>query len=260
MGSKKIQGDLWGKKSKDWAAIQEPTGDSGYEHALQSLQIKPNQTLLDIGCGTGYFSDLAHKQGVDVTGIDASEELIKQAKKRNSEIKFSSGEMEELPFEDNAFDFVCGFNSYQYAADLKNALSEAKRTLKDKGKLVVMIWGNKEDCEASTYIKAIGSFFPPAPSGKGGPFALSENRLLETTLEELGFKIMSNNDVNSIWDYPNVEIALRGLLSAGPVAKAIDHSSFEKVSDAISTDIQAYIQQDGSVVYKNKYRVVICEK
>lgn len=260
MGSSKIQGELWGKRPHDWAAIQEPTGDSGYEHALQFLKIKPTETLLDVGCGTGYFSDLAHKRGIDVTGIDASEEFIKQAMKRNTKIKFSSGEMEELPFEDNTFDFVCGFNSYQYAASIKNALSEAKRTLKDKGKLAVMIWGNKEDCEALTYLKSIGSLLPPPPPGAGGPFALSENQLLEKTLEKGGFKIIANDDVNAIWNYPNTEIALKGLLSAGPVAKAINYSNFEKVSEAVTADIQAYIQQDGSVVYKNKYRVVICEK
>jgi ubiquinone/menaquinone biosynthesis C-methylase UbiE len=260
MGSSKIQGKLWGQRPKDWASIQEPTGDSAYEHALQSLKIKPTQTLLDVGCGTGYFSDLAYKQGVDVTGIDASEEFIKQAKKRNTEIKFSSGEMEELPFEDSTFGFVCGFNSYQYAANIKNALSEAKRVLKDKGKLVVMIWGNKEDCEALTYLKAIGSLLPPPPPGAAGPFALSENQLLEKTLEEVGFKIIANDDVAAIWDYPNTDTALKGLLSAGPVAKAIDNSSIEKVYDAVAADIEAYIQLNGSVVYKNKYRVVMCEK
>lgn len=260
MGSQKIQGELWGRRPKDWASIQEPSGKSGYEHALQFLKIKTGETLLDVGCGTGYFSDLAHKQGVDVTGIDASEEFIKQAKKRNTEIKFSSGEMEELPFEDNTFNFVCGFNSYQYAANIKNALSEAKRVLKDKGKLVVMIWGNKEDCEGLTYLKAIGSLLPPPPPGAAGPFALSENQLLEKTLEEVGFKIIANDDVTAIWDYPNTDIALKGLLSAGPVAKAIDNSSFENVYEAVAADIQQYIQQNGSVIYNNKYRVVICEK
>lgn len=167
--------------------------------------------------------------------------------------------MEVLPFENNTFDFVCGFNSYQYAANIKNALSEAKRVLKDKGKLVIMIWGNKEDCEALTYLKAIGSLLPPSP-GAAGPFALSENRLLEKTLEEVGFRIITNDDVDAIWDYPNSEIALKGLLSAGPVAKAIDNSGFEKVYDAVAADVQTHIQEGGRVVYKNTYRVAICEK
>lgn len=48
MGSSKIQGELWGKRPKDWALIQEPTGDVGYEHALQFLKIKPAHRLLDV--------------------------------------------------------------------------------------------------------------------------------------------------------------------------------------------------------------------
>ena len=95
--------------------------------------------------------------------------------------------MEELPFSNGSFDFVCGFNSFQYAGNIKNAITEAKRVLKDKGKIVVMIWGNKEDCEVASYLKAVGSMLPPPPPGAGGPFALSENQLLESLLEECWF-------------------------------------------------------------------------
>lgn len=260
MGSSEIQGKLWGQNSEDWASIQEPTGNSGYEHALQFLNMKPNQTLLDVGCGTGYFSDLAFKQNINVTGVDASKELIDQARKRNPKIQFSVEEMEELPFSDNSFDVVCGFNSFQYAANLKNALLDAKRVLKNTGKLVVMIWGNKEDCEAVSCLKALGSLLPPPPPGAGGPFALSENQLLEKNLQEVGFKIISNNDIESIWDYPDSETALKGLLSAGPAAKAIEHSGIEKVYETVKETLKPHIQNDGRVIYNNKWRVVICEK
>ena len=234
-------------------------GNSGYQHALELLKMKPTQTLLDVGCGTGYFSDLAFKENIDVTGIDASKELVEQAKKRNSEIKFIIGEMEELPFTDDSFDVVCGFNAFQYAAVMKNALLEAKRVLKNNGKLVVMIWGNKEDCEVSTNLKAIGSLLPPPP-GAGGPFVLSENQLLEKTLEEVGFKIITNKDIQSIWDYPNSEIALKGLLSAGTAAKAVENSGFEKVYKTMIEAIKPHTRKNGRVIYNNKWRVVICEK
>jgi SAM-dependent methyltransferase len=260
MGSQKTQGKLWGQKPEDWAKIQEPTGYSGYEHALQLLKIKPTQTLLDIGCGTGYFCDLASKQFADVTGIDATEEFISQAKMRNSKIKFSTGEMEELPFPDNTFDIVCGFNSFQYAADFTNAISEAKRVLKSGGKMVVMIWGNKEDCEGASYLKAIGSLLPPPPPNAGGPFGLSENQLLETIIEGINLKIISNDDVESVWNYPNTDIALKGLLSAGPAAKAIENSGFEKVYETMKEAVKPFIQNDGNIIYKNKWRVVICQK
>ena len=260
MGSKKIQGELWGKKSKDWASIQEATGNAGYEHALQFLKPISADTLLDVGCGSGLFSSLAQAKGADVTGIDASTPLIEQAKERNAAINFLTGEMEELPFADSTFDIVCGFNSIQYAESVKHALIEAKRVLKEKGKLVIMIWGSKEDCETASYIEVIGSLLPPRPPGAAGPFALSDNRLLEKILEETGLRIIDNTDVTSVWDYPNVDIALKGLLSAGSTAKAIDIRGFEKVYKTTATAIQPYIQQNGHVVYKNKFRVVISEK
>ena len=72
MGSQKIQGELWGKRSKDWASVQEATGNAGYEYVLQYLNIEPGNTLLDIGCGSGIFSNLAFQKGAEITGIDAS--------------------------------------------------------------------------------------------------------------------------------------------------------------------------------------------
>jgi len=260
MGSKAIQGHLWGQRPNDWATIQEPTGISGYLHALDLLKLKADNKLLDIGCGTGIFSDMAAKKGAQVTGIDASEQLIEQAKHRNATITFLNGEMEELPFDDGLFDVVCGFNSFQYAASTKNALGEAWRVLKDGGKLVTMIWGNKEDCEAATYLKTVGSLLPPPPPAAPGPFALSENQLLEKVLAETGFRIIENTDIPSIWDYENIDIALKGLLSVGPAAKAIENSGFEKVYDTVLTAVQPYVQPNGHVVYKNKFRVVIAEK
>jgi ubiquinone/menaquinone biosynthesis C-methylase UbiE len=260
MGSQAIQSSLWGKRPQDWASIQEATGNAGYLYVLAHLQLTSASKLLDVGCGSGLFSSLAARTGADVTGIDATQVLIDEAGKRGSSAVFLTGEMEELPFTDKTFDVVSGFNSFQYAANTENALTEAKRVLKDNGQLAVMIWGNKEDCEAATYLKAVGSLLPPPPPGAPGPFALSENQLLEKTLEKIGFRITSKEDIQSVWDYENTEIALKGLMSAGPVARAIDNSGLEKVLDTISIALRPYTQPDGRVVYNNKFRIVIAEK
>jgi len=260
MSSQKIQGKLWGKRSKDWASIQEATSEAGYEYALQLLKIKPTETLLDVGCGSGVFCDLALKKGAKVTGVDASELLIEEAKKRNSSISHHAGDMEDLSFQDNSFDIVCAFNSLQYASDVTNALSEAKRVLKDKGRLIVMIWGNKEDCEFATYMKAVRDFFPPPPPVAHGPFTLSENRLLEKTIEGIGLRIIDNTDVTSVWNYPSVDVALKGIMSAGPAARTIETIGFEKVYEAMNMVIGPFIQQNNSVVFNNKLRVVTSVK
>ena len=259
MGSHKMQGELWGQKSEDWALIQEATGSSGYKHVFEFLKPTSSDKILDVGCGSGFFSNLAHLKGLNIIGLDASAPLIGQAKKRNPSINFLTGEMEELPFEDNSFDIVCAFNSIQYAESITNAVLESKRVLKRNGKLVIMIWGNKEDCESRSYLKIIGSLLPPPPPGAGGPFALSDNQGLERILEDCGLKIIDNKDVDSIWDYPNSDTALKGLLSAGPAAKAIENSGFEKVYKKSFEGIKPYIQKNGRVIYKNRFRVVISQ-
>lgn len=139
MGSQLIQGKLWGQRPQDWSEIQEQTGKAGYDFVLTHLSIAPSTKLLDVDCGSGYFSKLAVDKGIDVTGLDAAPELLDEAKKRVPTANFLVGEMEEMPFKEKSFGVVCGFNSFQFAADTKNALLEAKRVLKDGGKLAVMI-------------------------------------------------------------------------------------------------------------------------
>ncbi len=260
MGSKAIQGKLWGQNPLDWAAIQEPTGKAGYDYVLKHVEINNGTVLLDAGCGTGYFSNLAHQTGATVTGLDASEEFVTFAKERVPGANFLVGELEELPFADETFDVVCGFNSFQYAENTRNALSEALRVLKSGGMLAAMIWGNREECETSTYMAANGSLMPPPPPGARGPFALTENHLLEQVLKEVGFKIKSADDILSVWDYQDIATALKGLLSTGVSARVIAYAGYERVYETSAKAIAAFIQPNGHVVYRNKFRVVLAEK
>jgi SAM-dependent methyltransferase len=260
VGSKKIQGDLWGRKAGDWSQIQEATNVEGFEWVLDQLDLEAGVTVLDIGCGSGSFCALASITGAGITGLDASAELLKMASQRAPGVTFLEGEMESLPFADNSFDVVCGFNSFQYAENIRNAFAEAKRVLKDDGTLVVMIWGNKEDCEAATYLKAVGSCLPPPPPGAAGPFALSENDLLQTILKESGFELIRETDLPLVWDYPDQETAMRGLLAAGPAARAIEHSGYDEVHKKVGVAVEPYIDGRGHVVYKNSFRIVLSEK
>lgn len=254
-----MQAALWGRNSEDWAAVQEATCRVDYEYALSRLRLKPGDRLLDIGCGAGLFCSMAVAAGASVTGFDATEAMVEQARRRVPQITFFVGDMESLPFEDGSFDVVTGFNSFQYGANVPNALGEARRVLKSGGRLVAMIWGNKADCEASSYLAAVGGLLPAPPPGAPGPFALTEKNRLEQLLVECGFKIESSYDVPTVWEYPDMDTALKGLLSAGPVTRAIDHSGWDKVYATVRAAVQPYVRPDGHVVYHNTFRVVMAE-
>jgi ubiquinone/menaquinone biosynthesis C-methylase UbiE len=67
-----------------------------------------------------------------------------------------SGEIEQLPYANAAFDVVTGFNAFQYAADPIRALREARRVTAAGGAVVIVTWGQPEDCEATAYLKGAG--------------------------------------------------------------------------------------------------------
>jgi len=79
-------------------------------------------------------------------------------------------------------------------------------------------------------------------------------------LEAVGFKIISNEDIPTVWDYPDTSIALKGLLAVGPAGAAIAYSGLQNVQDTVLRAVQPYIQANGHVVYHNKFRIVIARR
>ncbi len=254
-----MQKTLWGNRHEDWTNIQEATGEPVFNFVLDFLRIDFSTKLLDIGCATGYFAKLASDRGACITGLDATETFIEEAINRVPKGFFIIGDMEALPFEDDSFNVVCGFNSFQYAKNVENALLESTRVLTPQGKLVTMIWGKKEDCEIVTFLKAIGNLLTPN-TDIFYPFLLSENSLLEKTLLNIGYEKISSAYIRSTWDYPSEEIAVRGLASLGVVSKAIDENGIDKVKETILNAIQPFKQSNGHVVYRNKHQIIISEK
>ena len=96
-----------------------------------------NITLLDVGCGGGFLSEEFAKIGLKVTGIDPSKETIKAAKihaeEENLNIEYLEGFGEDLPFESNTFDFVCGCDVLEHVNDLDKVVNEISRVLKADG-------------------------------------------------------------------------------------------------------------------------------
>lgn len=73
------------------------------------LDISKYTNILDIGCGTGALLKVLYDQGLDVTGVDASGQMINQAKKKLKGLPIELKQVnpdKKLPFEDKSFDLV----------------------------------------------------------------------------------------------------------------------------------------------------------
>jgi ubiquinone/menaquinone biosynthesis C-methylase UbiE len=259
-GSAPMQGDLWSARARDYAELQEVQFRPLYESVVQRPEVAGAGTSLDVGCGPGLAAQVFAQKIANVSGIDASAAFIAIARQRLPGRDFRVGEMEALPHADASFDVVTGFNAFQYAASPGNALAEARRVLRPGGTIVIATWGLPQDCEAAGHLKALGALMPPPPPGAPGPFALSDEAKLKALAAEAGFTPIAVVDVSCPWAYPDLETALRGMLSAGPAERAIRNSSVERAREAVAASIAAYKASSGEYRLNNKFRYLVARR
>ncbi len=169
-------------------------------------------------------------------------------------------ELEELPYPDEKFDLVTGFNSFQFAANPDVAVAEARRVVKTGGHVAILTWGMPEGMQWGSILAALRTVTPPPPPGTPGPFALSEENALRNLAQRVGLAPTDILDVAGFQYYPNIDIALHGLLSSGNAARAIEQSSEEAVKGAYLNALAPFRQGDGSYRVGTGFRALIARK
>lgn len=260
MGTAQVQGALWGARAREWADLQELAFAPVYEAAFDAADVGSGTSMLDVGCGAGLALSLAHARGSRVSGIDAAPELVDIARSRCPGSDIRVGELEDLPFADNSFHVVTGFNSFQYAADRVHGLEEARRVMKADGRLVAAVWGEPGNCDMAGYLAALGSLMPPPPPDAPGPWALSPPGALEELAAQAGLSAVAAQSVTTVFRFDDQDVAVRGLLAAGPAVRAIETSGEEVVASAIMNAIEPYRQADGSFALSNEFRFIVARK
>ncbi len=91
------------------------------------------QRFLDIGCGSGKSIEPLLKSGLQISGIDPSPYMLDIAEKKfKNKVDLFRGFAEDLPFEDNSFEYSSLFTSLEYTELPAKAIEEACRVTKDK--------------------------------------------------------------------------------------------------------------------------------
>ncbi|MEH6755492.1 MAG: class I SAM-dependent methyltransferase [Alphaproteobacteria bacterium] len=256
-GTDETNGHIWGLRAADWANIQEQQCSPAYHAVFEKVGVGSGTRLLDAGCGAGMALQFAADRGAHVSGFDASAALLDIARDRLPNAPFARGDLEELPFEDNSFDVVTGFNSFQYAANPMAALQQARRVTKPGGHVFVMTWGEPAGMEAAALVAALKPLLPPPPPGAGGPFALSEPGKLEDLAKSAGLTALEVFDVEAPWHYRDLTMAQKGLGSSGVAAKAAEISGQDALDAAHAAALAPFRQSDGSYRIGATFRVLM---
>ena len=108
-------------------------------------RMKSPGRLLDIGCYSGIFLDVAQKRGWDSYGIDISPFIVEIAKARG--LKIFLGEVSDINFKNNFFDLITLYEVIEHLSDPLESLMQIHRILKDDG-LVIIQTANMDSLRA----------------------------------------------------------------------------------------------------------------
>ncbi len=95
-------------------------------------------TLLEPGCGTGWFSKEARKRKGEVVSLDIGFNLLKKTSEKCDSARIA-GDLHNLPFAKNSFDIVICSEVLEHTFSPENVFQELTRVLKENGVMVVTI-------------------------------------------------------------------------------------------------------------------------
>lgn len=254
------QADLWGERARDWAEVMEGWSGWGiplYRHVLERVPAGSRTSLLDVGCGAGRFCRMAADRGVQVSGIDATGALVEIARERVPDGDFRVGDMEDLPWADDSFDVVTGFNSFFIAAHMVHALREARRVARPGASVAMTVFGRPERCQSTAVFRSLRQFAASRSSDKEAGPALHEHGVLDALATEAGLTPTEAGYLQFREEYPNLETMLRGYLAAAPFVRAMRTSSEEAVCEALTAALRPLEAPTGRYRLEDEVRYLI---
>jgi trans-aconitate methyltransferase len=107
---------------------------------IEWLAPKPGERILDLGCGTGHLAYEIAQAGCEVVGMDASAEMVEQARRAFPELHFEVGDAADFSFTE-PFDAIFSNATLHWVLDYQAAIACMYRHLKPGGRLVLEMGG-----------------------------------------------------------------------------------------------------------------------
>jgi 2-polyprenyl-3-methyl-5-hydroxy-6-metoxy-1,4-benzoquinol methylase len=223
----KKQQELYDKGwRKELAAGKEQGGNlqTNLEFLSRTDLLKPNDKILEIGCGIGSVVFEMSKKGYDIIGIDLSREVIEYGRKKYGDIRLEVQPAEALPYDDESFDVVLSFDLLEHIARVDRHISEVHRVLRKDGFYLFQTPNKYSNAIFETLYHKTLKWRWAHPS-------LHTPGQLRRRLSRNGFQIqfVKMNPIN--------EFTIRKLQKLGPIARIVKVLNFRRLPLTLQTNL-----------------------
>jgi SAM-dependent methyltransferase len=263
--------DIVGKaeqtQPRDASAAGDQLGRVDYDAELhmhnqilrRAYGIRPDDHVLDIGCGAGQTTRDAARLAVAgrVVGVDIAAPMIERARRLTSaarleNVTFKQVDAETHPFPAECFDVAISRFGTMFFRNPVAAFTNIARAMRREGHLVMMVWQEHHRNEWSVSIQRAvdGVADMPAPASRAmDPFSLADRTTAERVLDRAGLSDVMFTDVHApVYYGPDVAAALEwvyGFSCVRDVVQRLDPGSAASARERLIRTLAAHAGSDG---------------
>ena len=209
---------------------------------------------LDVGCGTGAFSELILRRCAprSIVGIDPSPQQIDYAQKKLPDVTFQVGDSMDMSFGDSEFDVVASALVFHFIPNRQKAFAEMYRVLKPGGLVGGYTWKRSATADFAPYTavnRAAKQIGAETVSSATVPEGSEEG--MRASLQAAGFRDIAITEIEVSQSFKNFDDYWEvQSLPFSPPGKTI-----AKLDDAQRARVQALLREmlpaapDGSITY-----------
>jgi len=217
---------------------------------LERAGVASGERILDLGTGPGVVAEAAAALGATPVGVDFSEAMLAEARRRHPGLELRAGSAEELPFADEEFDAVVGNFVLHHSARPDRVLSEAHRVLRPGGRTAFTVWADPSELDA------FGLFFTAVEEHVGMPdlphgplFGVSDFAVFREMLAKARFREPRVEKLDIAWKTLSIDSFLAAFRDWADLG-ALPAESREAIERTVRERAEAY-RRNGAVVMPN---------
>ncbi len=222
--------------------------------ALAAADVRPGETVIDVGCGLGGTTAVLAEKADSVLGVDISDMLIEAARAKGiARADFRVADAATYPFGPAFADLVFSRFGVMFFADPVAAFRNLRQALKPSGRLVFLCWRTAaENPWSLAPVRAAAPFLPPLPRPgpeDPGQFSFGERARVERILTQAGFGSLSLESLDRpVFMGASVGDIVEAAGRFGPLARAFADATPGQAAQAkaaIAESLQPHVKPDG---------------
>jgi SAM-dependent methyltransferase len=198
--------DVWSRCANGYSESFAPLTGEAIGPLLDAVHLAAGARVLDVGTGPGQVAAAIAQRGGNPVGIDFSEAMLEEARRRQPGIDFKLASAEALPFATEAFDAVVGNFVLHHSGNPVALLKETFRVLRAGGRIAFTVWADL------TKLEAFGLFFGAmerhglAGELPHGPlFGVSDFDVYQRMATEAGFRDALVRELSIAWRMSSID-------------------------------------------------------